>query len=94
MLVTYSISDVNLLFIVVKRRHTNENISSVNLLLDTYDYYSKRCEKNSCISISMLSISLRLTDLNIYFYDVFSLVINGFKKGYMEMLKSFFLATL
>ena len=90
LLVTYSIYDVNLLFIVVKRRHTNENISSINLLLDTYDYYSKRCEKNSCISISMLSINLRLTDPKIYFYDVFSLVINRFKKRVYGNAKKFF----
>ena len=55
-----------------------------------YDYYSKRCEKKSCIIISMLSISLRLTDLNIYFYDVFSLVINGFKKRVYGNGKKFF----
>ena len=55
-----------------------------------YDCYSKRCEKKSCISISMLSISLRLTDLNIYFYDVFSLVINGFKKRVYGNGKKFF----
>ena len=38
----------------------------------------------------MLSINLRLTDLNIYFYDVFSLVINGFKKRVYRNGKKFF----
>ena len=37
-------------------------------------------KKKSCISISMLSISLRLTGLSIYFYDVFSLVIKWVQK--------------
>ena len=45
------------------------------------DYYSKRCKKNSCINISMFSISLRSTDLNIYFYDLFFSDKRGSKKG-------------
>ena len=47
-------------------------------------------KKNACISISMLSICLRLTDLNIYFYDVFSLVIKWVpKKGIWKCQRVF-----
>ena len=34
-----------------------------------------------CISILILGISLRLADLNIYFYDVFMICKNSSNKG-------------
>ena len=46
-------------------------------------------QKKSFISISMLSISLRLAGLNIYFYDVFSLVIKWVQKRVYGNAKNF-----
>ena len=42
-----------------------------------------------CISILILRISLRLVDLNIYFYDVFFIRKKNSKKGYIEMMVNF-----
>ena len=42
-----------------------------------------------CISILILRISLRLVDLNIYFYDVFFICKKSFKKGDIEMAVNF-----
>ena len=42
-----------------------------------------------CISILILRISLRLVDLNIYFYDVFFIRKKNSKKGYIEIAVNF-----
>ena len=42
-----------------------------------------------CMRILILCISLRLVDLNIYFYDVFFYLQKEFKKGYIEITVNF-----
>ena len=42
-----------------------------------------------CISILILRISLRLVDLNIYFYDASFIHKKNSKKGYIEMMVNF-----
>ena len=48
-----------------------------------------KCHAVICISILILPISLRLVDLNIFFYDVFFICKKNSKKRFIELVVNF-----
>ena len=54
-------------------------LNKMTFLAKIFDVYKHHAV--ICISILILGISLRLADLNIYFYDVFIICKNSSNKG-------------